>query len=312
MVKAIAERGALTQAAAHLGINHSTAFRRLAQIEAALGTKLFERHRTGYVPTPAGEAMVAAAARMEVDVAGFGREVADRAHTPAGTLRITAAAGFVAELLVPLVGRFLAHHPAVRADLVVTEETLNLSRRDADVALRAGNDPPQTLVGRRLSGLAWAVYGRADMPDTLPDALSGPWVGLSDSVAGGRFARFVRARAGPDRIVLQLNTVVGLREAIAEGIGIGPLPCYAGDADPALRRLGEPEPELRADLWLLTHPGLRHAPRVRAFMDFAAESIAAMRPAFEGRLHAERESTTLGSCFLSHNHRPTLCRASTG
>ncbi|AWN36127.1 LysR family transcriptional regulator [Methylobacterium radiodurans] len=278
MVKAIADRGALTQAAAHLGINHSTAFRRLQQIEAALGTTLFERHRTGYVATPAGEAMVAAAARMEADVAGFGREVADRADTPAGTLRITAAAGFVAELLVPLVGRFLARYPAVRADLVVAEEALNLSRRDADVALRAGIDPPPTLVGRRLSGIAWAIYGRAD--DGA--ALSGRWVGLSDSVAGGRFARFVRARAGADRIVLQLNTVMGLREAIAAGIGVGPLPCYAGDADPTLRRLGEPEPDLAADLWLLTHPGLRHAPRVRAFMDFAAEAIAAMRPAFEG------------------------------
>ena len=286
LVTAIADRGALTHAAAHLGINHSTAFRRLQQIEAVLGTALFERHRTGYVPTQAGEAMTAAAARMEADVAGFGRAVAGRAQTPAGLLRITAAAGFVAELLVPLVGRFLVRHPAVRADLVVAEEALNLSRRDADVALRAGLDPPPNLVGRRLSGIAWAVYGRADRPRGPAES----WVGLSDSVAGGRFARFVRARAGADRVVLQLNTVMGLREAIAEGIGVGPLPCYAGDADPSLRRLGGVEAELSADLWLLTHPDLRHAPRVRAFMDFAAESIAGMRPAFEGRIASERET----------------------
>ncbi len=278
LVKAVADRGALTQAAAHLGINHSTAFRRLHQIEAALGTKLFERHRTGYVPTPAGEAMVAAAGRMEADVAGFGRAVAGRALTPAGLLRVTAAASFVPTLLVPLVGRFLARYPEVRADLVVAEEALNLSRRDADVALRAGNDPPPNLVGRRLSGIAWAVYGRADGLD----AASASWVSLSDSVAGGRYARFVRSRVGPERIVLQLNTVMGLHEAVAAGIGVGPLPCYAGDADPALRRLGAVEPELGADLWLLTHPDLRHAPRVRTFMDFAAEAIAAQRPAFEG------------------------------
>lgn len=290
LVKAVADRGALTRAAAHLGINHSTAFRRLQQIECALGAKLFERHRTGYVPTPAGEAMVAAATRMEADVAGFGREVAGRAQSPAGTLRVTAAAGFVSELLVPLLGRFLARYPAVRADLVVSEEALNLSRRDADVALRAGTDPPATLVGRRLAGIAWAVYGRADRPD----AASGPWVSLSDSVAGGRFARFVRSRAGADRIALQLNTVMGLREAISAGIGVGPLPCYAGDADPALRRLGPPEPDLAADLWLLTHPDLRHAPRVRAFMDFAAEAITPLRPAIEGSQPIGSENTTLG------------------
>lgn len=286
LVKAIADRGALTHAAAHLGINHSTAFRRLQQIEAVLGTALFERHRTGYVPTQAGEAMTAAAARMEADVAGFGRAVAGRAQTPAGLLRITAAAGFVAELLVPLVGRFLVRHPAVRADLVVAEEALNLSRRDADVALRAGLDPPPNLVGRRLSGIAWAVYGRADRPRGPAES----WVGLSDSVAGGRFARFVRGRAGADRVVLQLNTVMGLREAIAAGIGVGPLPCYAGDADPSLCRLGGVEAELGADLWLLTHPDLRHAPRVRAFMDFAAEAIAGMRPAFEGHAAPGQET----------------------
>ena len=79
LVRAVAERGGLTRAAAHLGINHSTAFRRLAQIEAALDVALFERLRTGYRPTPAGEAMLAAAARMEADVAQFGRAVAGRA-----------------------------------------------------------------------------------------------------------------------------------------------------------------------------------------------------------------------------------------
>ena len=281
LVKAVAERGGLTRAAAHLGINHSTAFRRLGQIEAALGTRLFERLRSGYLATPAGEAMLAAASRMEADVAGFGRAVAGHAQSPAGELRVTAPASFARDLLMPIIARFLVHYPAMRVDIVVAEDALNLSRRDADVAIRASTDPPANLVGRRLSGLAWAVYGRADQEEKPPEARS--WVSLAETVAGGRFAAFVRARTDSNRIALRLNTVDGLREAIGAGIGVGPLPCYVGDACPDLRRLGDHEPDLHADLWLLTHPDLRQGLRVRAFMDFAAGELLPLRPRFEGR-----------------------------
>jgi DNA-binding transcriptional LysR family regulator len=278
LVRAIADRGGLAPAAAHLGINPSTAFRRLAAVEAELGARLFERHRSGYVPTPAGEAMAAAAARMEEEVARFDREVADRAQTPSGLLRVTAAATLVTDLLMPMLGRFRARYPKVQIELLTSEEALNLSRRDADVALRATREPPPNLVGRRLATIAWAVYGlepgHADGAD---------WVSPSEAVAGGLFARFVAARAGPERVALRLNTVQGLCEAICEGVGIGPLPCYRGDRIAGLHRLSGPEPELAGTLWLLTHPDLRHAARVRAFMDHVAAEVAPLRPALEGR-----------------------------
>ena len=280
LVRAIADRGGLAPAAAHLGINPSTAFRRLAAVEAELGARLFERHRSGYVPTPAGEAMAAAAARMEEEVARFDREVADRAQTPSGLLRVTAAATLVTDLLMPMLGRFRARYRQVQIELITSEEALNLSRRDADVALRATRDPPPNLVGRRLATIAWAVYG---LGPGHGDGADADWVSPSEAVAGGLFARFVAARAGPERVALRLNTVQGLCEAILEGVGIGPLPCYRGDRIARLRRLSGPEPELAGTLWLLTHPDLRHAARVRAFMDHVAAEVAPLRPALEGR-----------------------------
>ncbi|GJE55684.1 MULTISPECIES: LysR family transcriptional regulator [Methylobacterium] len=281
LVKAIADRGGLTHAASHLGINHSTAFRRLSGIETSLDARLFERSRSGYVPTPAGLAMVEAAGRMETDVARFGREVLGRTLTPSGELRITAPVGFVTDLLMPLLARFRDSYPDVQLDVVMSEEPLNLSQRDADVAIRASNNPPANLFGRRLSGIAWAIYGRHDRLDD--ESYARRWVTPGPHVADGRFARFLRMRAGSNRIALQVNAVTGLREAIQAGIGIGLLPCYIGDAAPDLRRLGELEPDIASDLWLLTHPDLRHAVRVRAFMDFMADAIAPLRPAFEGR-----------------------------
>lgn len=289
LVKAIADRGGLTHAAAHLGINHSTAFRRLAAVEAAVDAQLFERSRSGYVPTPAGLAMVEAAERMETDVARFGREVLGRTLTPSGELRITAPAGFVTDLLMPFLARFREAYPDVRLDVVMSEEALNLSRRDADVAIRATSNPPANLVGRRLSGIAWAVYGRHDR--LQDNAYRTRWVALGAQVADGRFARMLRDRSDVREIALQLNAVTGLREAVLAGIGIGILPCYIGDRCPDLCRLEEPEPANASDLWLLTHPDLRHAMRVRAFMDFMADAILPMRRAFEGRLDAPAEPT---------------------
>ncbi len=281
LVKAVADRGSLASAARTLGVNHSTAFRRLAAIEGALGTRLFERLRSGYRPTDAGAEMVETAARMEGDVARFDRVVAGQAATLSGQLRITAPASFVNGLLMPMLGSFRARYPAITLDLVVAEEPLNLSRRDADVAIRASANPPDNLFGRRLSGIAWAIYGRRDR--SYPDLDAGPWICLSPEVGGGGFARYLAERATPGAIVLQMNAVIGLCEAVEAGIGVAALPCYLGDAHPALVRLREPEPELAAGLWSLTHPDLRHSARVRALMDHIAEAITPYRAALEGR-----------------------------
>lgn len=281
-VKAVGDRRGLTGAAELLGIDHSTAFRRLGAIEKALDARLFERGRAGYVPTPAGRAMIEAASRIESDVAAFSRAVAGGSEEVTGDLRVTAPAGLAGTLLMPILAGFSQKYPAVRLDLILADETLNLSRRDADVAIRASRGPDETLVGRRLTAVAWAVYGRADwIYGPLSDEA---WIGLGEGVAGGLFHRFMKGRAKPERIVLRLNAVTSLREAVASGIGIAPLPCFEGDADPALRRLGELEPELRADLWVLTHQDLRRSARIRAFMDHVAGAIVPLRPAFEGRL----------------------------
>ena len=280
-VKAVADRGGLTSAAAQLGINHSTAFRRLTALEAGLGVQLFDRLRTGYVPTACGQAMIAAATRIEADVTRFERAAAGRGDTPSGELRVTAPAGFAADLLMPILAAFGARYPDIRIALILSEEALNLSRRDADVAIRVSRDPRGTLVGRRLAAVAWAVYGLADR--AYGDLAAEDWISPDPSVAGGSFTRFLAARVPADRVRLRINTVTGLDAAVSAGLGIGPLPCFAADANPALRRLSGPHPELGADLWVLTHPDLRHAARVRVFMEHCAEAMLPLRPRFEGR-----------------------------
>jgi DNA-binding transcriptional LysR family regulator len=289
LVKAIADAKGLPAAAGQLGVNHSTVFRRLRQIEEALGVALFERHRQGYVATSAGEEMVALADRLDEDITAFTRKISGRELSPAGELRVTTNDTLLVHLLTPLFAAFLRQCPDMRLDVVLSNQPLNLSKRDADVAIRATDNPPEALVGRRVARIAWALYGRAgDFPD--PNAVPADhlfdrrWVSLGDDLSTMKAVRFVRDHVAPERVAYRTNTVLGLGEAVEAGIGIGHLPCFIADARPALVRLAEPDPELAADLWLLTHPDLRHAPRVRIFMDFMAAEIARQRGLIEGTL----------------------------
>ncbi|SIQ04614.1 MULTISPECIES: LysR family transcriptional regulator [unclassified Bosea (in: a-proteobacteria)] len=288
LIKAIADHDGLTGAAAALSVNHSTVFRRLGQIEEIIGMPLFERRKTGYVATVAGAEMAALAGRMDEDVTAFSRRLAGRDIAPAGEIRITTTDTLHLNVLMPIFSAFRRQHPAIRLDVVIGNQPLNLSKRDADIAIRASDSPGETLVGRRVATLAWAIYGRAD--DGLDESETADpaalyrrdWVALGDQLSHVKAARFVREHVAPERIALKSSAVLGLTEAVEQGLGIGPLPCFIADQRPGLARLSPPNPDFATGLWVLTHPDIRHVPRVRAFMDFCGSELARLRPLFEG------------------------------
>ncbi|CAM5196289.1 LysR family transcriptional regulator [Bosea thiooxidans] len=287
LIKAIADKQALPAAAAALGVNHSTVFRRLGQIEAALGVRLFERHRSGYIATPAGEEMVQLAGRVDDDITAFARRLAGQEIEPAGELRVATNDSLLVDLLTPLFAQFLQQYPGIRLDVLIGNRAANLSKRDADVAIRATDNPPENLVGRKPARIAWALYGRAaDFPDAAspePSLLwERNWISLGEQFTMLSAVRYLARHVAPERVVYKLNTVLGLAEAVEAGIGIGFLPCFIGDTRPGLARLAGPNPDLAADLWLLTHPDMRHTPRVRLFLDFLAGEVARLRPLIEG------------------------------
>src|SRR5215207_9704264 len=209
--------------------------------------------------------MAVLAARIDDEVAGFARKLAGQAISPAGELRVTTNDTLLVHLLTPLFAAFCARCPDVRLDVVLSNQALNLSKRDADVAIRATDNPPETPGGVDLVSL----YER-------------PWIALGDHFGGVKAARFVRERVAPEKIVYKVNTVLGLAEAVEAGIGIGPLPCFIADPHPALVRLSPPNPDFSTGLWLLTHPDLRQSARVRVFLDFVAAEIVKLRRAIEG------------------------------
>lgn len=286
LIHAIAQSGSLAAAAERLGIDASTVFRRLGQIEARLGAKLFERHRSGYVLTAIGEEFSAIGHGVDARMTALALKLSGQDPSPAGDVRLTTNDTLLVHLLVPIFARLKERHPQIRLDIVLANQALNLSRRDADIAVRATDMPPETLVGRRIASIAWAIYGRHEdwQGRALPaDRATADWVALGDNLAHLKVARYVHGAVPPEKVPYRINTVLGLSEAVAAGIGIGPLPCFIADRHEGLVRLAPPEDEFSTGLWLLTHPELRGAPRIRAVLDVLGDELSRLRPLLEGK-----------------------------
>ena len=158
-VLAVARSGNLRAAAAALGVNHSTMFRRLNAAEAALGAKLFERLAAGYRPTEAGLRLIEAAERIEAETLALDRELTGRDTRLTGTLRVTASETLAFGMLTSEIARFRERHPGIVVEVLVDNRVLDLSRRETDIALRATRPSQGDLFGRKLADVRWCFYG---------------------------------------------------------------------------------------------------------------------------------------------------------
>ena len=295
LVLAMSRTGSLTAAAKGLRVDHSTVFRRLAALEARLGLPLFERGPGGvYKPTTAGVRAALAAERMEDEALGLARDLAGQDRRLTGRLRVTCSETLAYRLLTPCIARFRAAHPGIVVELVVDSRVLNLSRREADVALRVARPREGDLWGRKLADVAWTAYGAADYLAGVPpltsaaDLGSHPLIGWEEGTAGINAAVWLAGAAPLAAVVYRTNSLVNQLVAARAGIGLAVLPCYLGDPEPGLARAlpGGPVPALARELWIVTHQDLRRTARVRAFFDYIAEGIGADRVLIEGRASA--------------------------
>jgi DNA-binding transcriptional LysR family regulator len=279
LIRSIAGAGSLAGAARAAGIDHSSAYRRLGAIEARLGVRLFDRARDGYAATPAGELAVAAGARVLDELAALDRQLAGRDLKPVGTVRVTLPDTLV-ETMLPPVARFRSLYPGITVELAADNAFYTLVKRDADIAIRPAPSAPEGLVARRVATVGMAIYGAKKWRNAGPGAA--PWVAPDDTLAHIGAARWI-ARNVPDaRIALRASSLRTLHDAVRAGLGLSVLPCFRGDGDKALIRFGAPMAELAHPLWLVTHPDLRKAARIRAFLDFAARELATLKKRFDG------------------------------
>ena len=301
LVLAVSRTGSLTAAAKQLRVDHSTVFRRLSALEAKLGLRLFERGPGGaYGATAAGARAALAAERMEDEALGLARDLAGQDRRLTGRLRVTCSETLAYRLLTRHIARFRADNPGIVVELVVDSRVLNLSRREAEVALRAARPREGDLWGRKLADVAWTVYGAADYLATAPAIVSAadlgrhPLIGWEEATVGINAADWLADTAPAASVVYRTDSLVNQLVAARAGIGLAVLPCYLGDPEPGLARAlpDGPVPALARELWIVTHQDLRHTSRVRAFFDAVVDGVGSDRALIEG---APASSSTAGA-----------------
>lgn len=286
---AVARYGSTLAAGRALSLSQSTVQRRLAELERRIGRKLVKRHPTGYRLTELGEEMLPYAERIGQAVSAFEQRLDAAKRDVLGVIRVTCPEPIVSRITQSsLLDRFHARHPGLRVELVMSDKYLDLSKGEADVALRSGDAVDEELVGRKIGDSIWAVYAsrkyieRHGKPERIEDLNQHSIIGFDETMANHRAAKWLKQVAPDAKIVARNNSVLGLVYAVKSGVGIAPLPAPIGDAEEGLVRVLGPIPEL-ARIWrVLAHPDLRRTPRVSAFFDFIAEEIEALRPILTG------------------------------
>jgi len=274
---AVAREGTLSGAARALSVNHATVLRRLRSLEEQLQTGLFERRSDGYSLTSAGEEMLDHVARMEEESLALELLLAGQDVRLAGDVRVTTVDSLADAVLGPLLPSFTQEHPGITIELATDYQWANLSRREADIALRPSNNPGDAMVGRRVGLLKSCLYRTPDLPgfdgaspDQAMDWRQAPILAPDGRIGETAAARWFNKETQASRTVLRGTSFLILRNACKAGMGVTCLPSYLGEG---LVRIDSAPENTFTDLWLLTHPELRKSAKVRAVLDWMARVV---------------------------------------
>ena len=264
---AVNRHGTLSAAGKALGVNHTTVSRRIAALERNLRTRLFDRTPEGYQLTQVGEDMLELANHMEETVNAIDRKAAGRDADLRGRLVVTMPYDVANNLILPRFAGFLQAYPGIDVELKTTRTLVDLSARDADLALRLTDTPPDYLVGRKLLPLRHGLYAS---PDYWRSNKESPSLILFPDEGLPAWSK----RHFPDATVaLRTDNVSTMLAAVEAGMGVARLACFVADVNPGAARLDlELEPSTWG-VWSLNHVDLRSTARVRVCRDFLQTQI---------------------------------------
>ena len=277
---AVADTGSTLAAGRALRVSQTTAARRVAALEAALGVILFERRQAGYQLTAAGAGLLDKARAVETSASAFADAASAEAREAKGTVRLTAVEIYALTLLPPILRDLHAAHPAIRIELDTSDAARDLGAGEADIALRNSKSPKgQGLVGRRIADDPWTLYCSRDYaaahsrPHTREDLRTHPLVGGGGPGVWRHYQAWLRKYGLEEAVAMHQDSTTGLLAAVRSGFGMAVLPSFLADHLPDLVRVLPPERGAASALWLITHERIRHAPRVRVVIEFIAERL---------------------------------------
>jgi len=258
---ALSRTRTLAAAARTLGIDETTVARRLSRLEKEIGAPLVERGASGLSLTAAGEAVRGAAEEMESAALAAERRALGADEQLSGRVRVTAPEILGRYFVLPALQAVHERHPGIAIELISTIARLDVTRREADVAIRTVRPTEPALIARKVARMALAPYVRRGRKRPAPlaavsyaDGVRLPIRNVEDRIPGGRVA-------------LRTNSIATVLEAVRLGWGAGDLPCFVGDAAPELERAFPGEKPDWLDVWLIVHADVQRTVRVRALVD---------------------------------------------
>jgi molybdate transport repressor ModE-like protein len=284
---AISRAGSISTAAKVLKVNATTVARRLKAMEKNYNVLLFQKQREGTVLTDAGQKLVEAAESMEALTHDLDAHIEGLDTQLEGIIRVTCTDFFLNHWISDL-AEFHQTYPGIELEFITSYEMSNLSKREADIAIRISHSAPPHLIGRAHANARFAVYGSESIINSIGhDApySAFPWISWEPSAYRGR-NELLDAKAKGAQVVMRLENAPLIASAIESGIGISILACILGDKSPNLRRIGS-DFEGGYSLWVLTHPDLRASARVSVFTQFIRGLIERDKDLIEGRCGIE-------------------------
>jgi DNA-binding transcriptional LysR family regulator len=274
LILALVRGGSLARAAALLKVDVSTVFRGVRRLEAALGQELFEKSRAGYLPTTTAQALAEQAERAEQALEAARIGVEQGGEVISGTVRLTCTDSVLQGLLLPALAQFMPAYPALIIELSTSNDFANLSRRDADIALRLTSAPPEHLVGRRLGLVSYRVCASAAYLQSVdPSDLSRlVWIAPDDFLPDHPTVAWRRQQLPGVLPGYRCNSMLSVTELVRAGLGIAALPDFL-IGETGLQPLSEPLLGYDTSLWLLTRPDCRALRSVVTLFDELARTV---------------------------------------
>ncbi|HJV67728.1 LysR family transcriptional regulator [Ideonella sp.] len=277
VVLAMARTGTLAAAGERLGVDASTVFRSLQRIERGLGQALFARSRSGYRAGELAQALAEQAERIETALESARSAAQAQPEQVSGTVRITTTDTILHGLVAPALKTLHAEHPLLGFELHAANELASLTRRDADIAVRATRRPPPHLVGRPLGPIRVALYaGRKGPVKRHADVEAGRavWAGPDDALPDHPSVVWRKRHFPKVQPAYRVNSILTVMELVAQGLAVGVLPIFLAEGRRELLPLTEEIAECQTELWLLAHPESRHLRRVSTVYAHLAQALA--------------------------------------
>ena len=273
----------LAGAGAAVELDASTLSRRLAALEESLGTGLFDRTRDGLVPTEGAELLLPAAEEMAAAHARFLHDVSAFERVTEGVVRLSAPPGLAESFVGPALVRLRKRHPRIQIELDASIRFTDLTRREADLAIRTRRPQVGDLVSVKIGERRWTpMVARARAKRRAPanDWSKLAWIAWADDMQGFPPARWLARYVPRSSIVLSTSHFSTQVAAVEAGLGVALLPpvytrlAVVAPLSYAPALAGSVDELPVSETWLVGHRALRSVPRVAAVWEFLVEEFA--------------------------------------